>query len=125
MGTLGRAGVGRGVPEGSGPDGGQEGSPRKVWAGPGFRGRPGLGRAGVPRGVRALGPGRVADGGGAPPPHIKARGAAGAHKAGREGAERGRKAGTEEGRAGGRREEGGREPAGGEGYAGAARPLLT
>lgn len=75
-----------------------------------------------PGGSQALGPAGVADGGGAPPPHIKARGAAGAHKAGRA-PSAGREAGTEEGRAEGGREGGGRP--GGLGCAGAARPLLT
>lgn len=74
--------------------------------------REALGEAcpGPQEGPRLCSPAWVAGGGGAPLPHIKARGAAGAHKAGRAGAGRGR-GGRDPGGPGGR-PEGGRKGAG-------------
>lgn len=105
----------KGHPGGSGPGCGSGGRLRGLCAGPGRRPQ---------RSPRRSGRAGVAGGGGAPPPHIKAGGAAGEHKAGRAGAERGR-GGRDPGGPGGR-VVGGREGTGrAAGCAGAARPLLT
>lgn len=121
VGSLGWAGFPRSVPEGSWPDWGHKGCPRGLWVGP---------APGPQEGPRRSSQARVADGGGAPLPHIKARGAAGAHKAGRAGAKRGRgREGRDpegpDGRTAGRRE-GGRGPGGRRGlrWGGAAAPHL-
>lgn len=135
QGALGRAGIPQGAPKGSGPPLGAlgcvpEGRPRGFLAALGSQGasQEALGEAcpGPQEGPRRSSQARVAGGGGAPLPHIKARGAAGAHKAGRAGGRRagaGRPRPRRAGRPDGGREEGGR--ADGAGCAGAARPLLT
>lgn len=141
QGALGRAGIPQGAPKGSGPPLGAlgcvpEGRPRGFLAALGSQGasQEALGEAcpGPQEGPRRSSQARVAGGGGAPLPHIKARGAAGAHKAGRAGGRApggggggGGEAETQEGRAAGRRE-GGRGPGGRRGlrWGGAAAPHL-
>lgn len=121
-GGLGCSGVTRGVPRGSGPGRGCEGHPRVLWA---ARDRDSQGS------LRRCNQVGVADGGGAPPPHIKARGSGGRAQSGAGG----RRAGTERpgprragpgGRVREGRREGGRGPGGRRGlrWGGAAVPHL-
>ena len=119
---LGCSGVTRRVPRGSGPDRGCEGHPRGLWA---ARDRDSQGS------LRRCNPAGVVDGGGAPPPHIKARESGGRAQSGaggrRAGAERPgpRRAGpggrVREGRREGERGPGGRR---GLRWGGAAVPHL-